>query len=132
MERLVKGRGRERKEEWARQWEAGTMPSPLMCVSGDRVFVSLSTQLLHGRFCGGHWPPLGITAHTVRLHHTQACDPQSLPFPVLYLSRAQEQRAGHFALQTPVLEPTHRLFELGTGERKARRHQITERTQGGT
>lgn len=52
VERLMEGWGLERKEEWARQWEAGTMPSPLICVSGERVFVFLSTQLLHGKFCG--------------------------------------------------------------------------------
>lgn len=48
----MEGWGQERKEEWARQWEAGTMPSPLICVSGERVFVFLSTQLLHGKPCG--------------------------------------------------------------------------------
>lgn len=61
----MEGWGWERKEEWARQWEAGTMPSPLICVSGERVFVFLSTQLLHGSSVG---PPVSSASHS----HCQA------------------------------------------------------------
>lgn len=52
MERLTEGRGWERKEEWARQWGGRNNAKPLICVSGERVFVFFSTQLLRRKFCG--------------------------------------------------------------------------------
>lgn len=109
MERLVEGRGRERKEEWARQWEAGTMPSPLICVSGDRVFVSLSAQLLHGKFCGAtglcsaSQPTLSGSITPRPLTH-KACHSLSFTCPGL-----KNREVATLALQTPVLEPTGSL-----------------------